>query len=535
MADPARVLTFAVMALQHARHETRPARSATLEDALRDPAVYPDCEAVEFHETHGSWVFVAGERALKVKKPVVLPFLDYGTRERRGAMCREEVRVNRRLAPDVYLGTVGVVRRADGSVAIDPDDEAFDAEPGVLMRRFDERDTLAARLETGRATPMQLRAVGARLAAFHAEHCCPEQAGAALASLRDAIRTTLDDLEDAGDVLADAPATVTRLRGTMEALLHARRAELMDRGRRGLVADGHGDLRAEHVLLTDPVQVVDAVEFDPALRLADVACDLGFLVMDLEGRGVPDLAAALVAGYREGGGDPGDDALLAMMGCYRALVRAKVDVVRARQGESRSARAARGRLAQAVGLAWRARGAQLLAVCGPPATGKSTLAHAICEESDMVRVSSDRIRKARAGVAPGERAPASAYTRSATLATYRAVGEHAAAALATGRGAVIDATLGDAEARDALRDGLGRAAKRLRVVECRATLSEAVRRAAQREAGESDATPEIAAALGAAWDPPDEVPAERHLVVRADRATAAVLGDVWAWLDRSQR
>ncbi|MDP9346615.1 MAG: hypothetical protein M3P44_13030, partial [Actinomycetota bacterium] len=130
------------MSVKYAAGDGRAARPAPVPDALRDPSVYDCDEPVECHETHGSWVFVAGDRALKVKKPVVLPFLDYGTRERRGAMCREEVRINRRLAPDVYLGTVGVVRRADGTVVLDADDDCFEAiEPAVLMRRFDERDT----------------------------------------------------------------------------------------------------------------------------------------------------------------------------------------------------------------------------------------------------------------------------------------------------------------------------------------------------------------------------------------------------------
>ncbi|MEP6953019.1 MAG: AAA family ATPase, partial [Solirubrobacteraceae bacterium] len=458
---------------------------------------------------------------------------------RRGAMCREEVCVNRRLAPDLYLGTVGVLRLADGSAALDADDEDFDVvEPAVLMRRFDERDTLAARVAAQRATPAQLRDVGARLAAFHAEEACAEQTEAAFDALRSAIRATLDDLEAAGAAVAAAPGVATALRGTLEAVLRARRAELLERGRRGLVVDGHGDLRAEHVLLTDPVQVVDAVEFDPALRLGDVACDLGFLVMDLEGRGAGDLAEALVAGYRDAGGDPGDDALLAAMACYRALVRARVDVVRAGQGDPGAAAAAAARLEQAVRFAWRARGPQLLAVCGAPAIGKSTLARALCAQSDMVRISSDRVRKTRAGLPPDAPVPATAYAPDETLAVYRELGEHAAAAMATGRGAVIDATLGDPGAREALRSGLGRAASALRYVECCVPAPEARRRAAAREHGsdgESDASADTAARLAASWSALDETPADRHLIVRSDRPVAKVTADVSAWLDRALR
>jgi aminoglycoside phosphotransferase family enzyme len=293
--------------------------SAVADAVARDQ----DGRAVECHETHGSWVFVAGDRALKVKKPVVLPFLDDGTLERRRAMCREEVRVNRRLAPALYRGTVSVVARGS-ELFVDPDDEASGAvEVAVDMRRYDERDTLAERLRIGAATPAQLRAVGALLAGFHAAEPGPHDAARAFAALRAAVRTTLDDLRGDGAPGEMGDGRLWQLRGGMEAALAARRTELLERGRRGLVVDGHGDLRAEHVLLTEPIQIVDAVEFDPGLRIADVSCDLGFLVMDLEGAGGDVPATALVEGYREAGGDAGDRALLASMARYRALVRAR--------------------------------------------------------------------------------------------------------------------------------------------------------------------------------------------------------------------
>jgi uncharacterized protein len=502
----------------------------TVLSALAAPEVYPGAPtSVECHDTHGSWVFVAGEHALKVKKPVVLPFMDYGTLERRRAMCREEVRLNRRLAPGLYLGTVGIVPREDGGVSLESDDDAPGViEVGVLMRRYEERDTLAARWSAGTATAEQLRRVGARIATFHAFAPRADQANAALVGLRQAVRTTVDDLE-AQTRGALEVARLRVLRARLEAALTVRRDDLLARGERGLVVDGHGDLRAEHVLLTDPLQIVDAVEFDPGLRIADVACDLGFLVMDLEGLGASELAHALVDGYREAGGDPGDDALLGLMACYRALVRAKIDLVRGDRTR------ARDRLAQATMLGWHARGPLLLVVCGPPATGKSTLASALCEQSGMAHVSSDVVRKARLGLDRTDRAPESAYTRQASLGTYRALGEHAAAALAIGRGAVIDATMGDEAARAALRDGLGRAAGRLRFIECQAPQAEVQRRARARETDpsrESDATATLAARLSAQWQPLDEVPAGDHLVLRTDRSVDDAVLDLTVWLDR---
>lgn len=192
------------------------------------------------------------------------------------------------------------------------------------------------------------------------------------------------------------------------------------------------------------------------------------------------------------------------------------------------------RLQQAVELGWRARGPQLIAVCGAPASGKSTLARELCAQSGMDHISSDVVRKALAGLAPNERAPAAAYGREATLSTYRELGRHAAAALTAGRGAVIDATFGEPAARDALRDGLGPAAVNLRYVECRVPAAEAAARARARELDpgrESDATAEVAARLAAAWTALDEVTGDRHLALRADRAPRDVVRDVAAWLD----
>ena len=376
------------MALCVGRHTVLP---------MGSPSASPDVpQTIETHETHGSWVFVGDEHALKVKRPVKLAFLDYGTLERRRAMCREEVRLNRRLAPELYLGTVGIVPNEKGGLALVGDDEAPGVvEVGVLMRRYDESDTLAARCAAGTARETELRAVGSRLAAFHAGADRPDHAEAALAALRQAIRSTLDDLEDAFGI-----ARVTTLRCRLDAALTARREQLLARGRRGLVVDGHGDLRAGHVLLTESVQIVDALEFDPALRIADVACDLGFLVMDLEGPGAPRLAAALVAGYRDAGGDPGDDALLALMACYRALVRAKVDVLRgeaARAGGAVALRSGhRARLA-------RPRSAACSRSAGRRRAASRRLRAHLSEESGMLHVSSDVVRKARVGLTPTER------------------------------------------------------------------------------------------------------------------------------------
>jgi aminoglycoside phosphotransferase family enzyme/predicted kinase len=507
--------------------------------AMTDPRTYGDRPArVDVAETHCSWVFLAGERAYKMKKPVVLPFLDYGTPARRHDLCREEVVLNRRLAPTLYLGTVALVRRGE-RFALVPDSAATideRIETAVEMRRFAEDDTLAAHVLARTATARDVERIGGVLARFHAAAAQPPDGGAATEALVAAMHTTAHDLAVAPAGLV-GPRRVAALRRLLDAVMSARGAELAARTAGGLVRDGHGDLRAEHVLLTDPPQIVDCLEFDPALRIADVAVDLAFLVMDLEALGAPRLARRLIDGYRSAGGDPGDDALLAAFACFRALVRAKVAAVRAGQS---GAGAARGTgevltlMALAERLAWRTRGPLVLVCCGPAASGKSTLAERLAAQSGVPHLSSDLVRKRLAGVPPTVRAPESAYAPAHTAATYRRLGELSADALAEHGGAIVDATFHDAASRRTFRRALGRRDAPLLFVECRAPESVLEARAVargHRPGHVSDATVAVVRRQVAGWAPLDEVPRGHHLVVRTDRPAETVADTVLAWLD----
>jgi aminoglycoside phosphotransferase family enzyme len=221
--------------------------------------------------------------------------------------------------------------------------------------------------------------VGQLLAGFYFVARRPRNAGAAHRALEAAMQTTLDDL-GASRVDLIAPARIAALRRFLSAFMRGREPQMARRAARGLVCDGHGDLRAEYVILGDAPQIVDCIEFDPGLRIADVAVDLAFLVMDLEALGAPRLGDVIVEAYRRSGGDPGDDALLAALACFRALVRAKVAIVRvALEGPGADAAAAEVQrlVALAERLAWRARGRLVIVCCGPAASGKSTLAHTL--------------------------------------------------------------------------------------------------------------------------------------------------------------
>jgi aminoglycoside phosphotransferase family enzyme/predicted kinase len=506
--------------------------------SLARPELYPGPVAsVVVHETHISWVFLAGDRAYKLKKPLVLPFVDYGTAERRRAMCREEVRLNRRLAPDLYLGVRSVVARERG-FALAREDAPGAVDYLVEMRRYDERHTLAAILGRGELMREQVVALARTLAEFH-ERARPVTAEGFTPLLLERRMT-----ENFHELLA-----IVDQRGEVERVLALERfahafvvghAQTIDaRARRGYVREGHGDLRAEHVILDAGVEVVDCVEFDPALRELDVADDLAFLVMDLHAHGGERYAPALVGAYREAGGDPGDDRLIAFYAASRALVRAKVALLRAiQQPAASAARAhdsarARDLLTLAERFAWRARLPLVVVVCGPPASGKSTLAQALASLSQIPHLNSDVTRKRLAGIEPEQRAGQEVYAEAFNRATYLELGRRAAAEVQGHGGALVDATFRHRRDRDAFAQAFAGAAPLL-FVECQAPAEVLARRAGRRdrERGHvSDASADVVARERQAWEPLEEVPAEAHLVIRADRPVERQLADLIALLD----
>ena len=321
-----------------------------------------------------------------------------------------------------------------------------------------------------------------------------------------------------------------------EGFFAARRGGLEARASTGRVRDGHGDLRAEHVLLEHGVEVVDCLEFDPALRVADVGCDLAFLIMDLEALGSPVAARAVLAGYRDAGGDPGDDALLAFFAVYRALVRAKVSLVRSTQSADRPRLIdyARARLSLAERFAWRARQPGLVIFAGLSATGKTRLATALASRSDLSQLNSDTVRKRLLGVAPAARASAAAYADSFSRRTYDELGRLARRELERAGSVIVDATFRRTADREAFLEALGGLPADSVVIDCRAPLSIRLEQAHRRlgESGSvSDADADVVRRQAMEGELADAVPAERQIVLRTDRPPGQVLDDLAALLD----
>ena len=505
-----------------------------LPDALLDPAAYRQPPAsVELRETHISWVFLTERTAYKVKKPVHLPFVDYSTLERRRTCCHTELELNRRFSPGRYREVVALVPRGHDGLAVASERDPRAVEYAVVMDRYDDSVTLNAQLADGRATEADLVAVGAAIAGFHAAS---------------GVETDVDSGGLAA-VLDETLATLRRVGAPMGRLAELARfcgsalagfePELDHRAKAGRVRDGHGDLRAEHILLGADIQAVDGVEFDRALRVADVGYDLAFLIMDVA-RHDDDLARALLRGYRSAGGDPGSDELLAFMCAVRALVRAKVDFLRAAQldgaaADDRSARA-HELLDVAERFAWRARLPRVICVTGLAASGKSTLAEALATAAGRTVLSSDRIRKLRAGLDPYTRAAARAYRDGESRAVYAELGERAAAAVHRDGSVVVDATFRRATDADAFA-AASQAATAAAWLVCEAPPAVLLERARIRaqDASVSDAGPAIVARERAVFRGPFLAPGPPLARLDTTRPTAALLADLAGVLDARLR
>jgi hypothetical protein len=502
---------------------------------MSEPSFYPSRpRQVRVRETHVSIVFLAGDRAYKLKKPVRMPFLDYSTLERRRHFCDEEVRLNRRFSHDVYLGTAGIAACGDGFALTAPDDPVA-LEYAVVMRRFADESTLESMVERGAAGEGTADTVATAIAEAHAAAPVAPPDSWTPAYIEARLDENFDTMRPDVGVLVDR-FTYDAVRRFSYAFLGAHRSLLGERIREGMVRDVHGDLRADHVLIEDGrVSFVDCVEFDAGLRRSDVAADLAFLTMDLERLGARRLADAVTRGYATRTGESGLGRLLPFYGCYRAWVRAKATALRLRDvpaadpGRRTLEERAQGLVVLALRLAWRARLPLVVVLCGVAGSGKSTLAAELARYSGLSHLSSDRVRKELAGIPPERRGGQELYGPEVTARTYRQLAARARAAVAGAGGAVVDATFHRAAQRAELRD-LG---ARVLWAECRAPEQVIRERTAARERGPeraSDATWPVARAQLAAWEPLDDVPPPDRLSVRTDRPVTASLAEMEAFV-----
>jgi len=446
----------------------------------------------EARETHSAVVFLVGDRAYKLKKPVDLGFLDFSSRDKRLAVLRRELELNRRLAPDVYLG-VSDVADVDGSVL----------DHLLVMRRMPDQRRLAHLVRSGSEVTDELREIAHFVAAFHSR--CARSAAIAVSGGRDALLSRWQsNFEEAGPFVGTRldKAKYDEVRTLATRYLRGRGDLFADRVGRSAVVDGHGDLLAEDIFcLPDGPRILDCIEFDDSLRHLDRLDDVACLAMDLERLGSSEAAQTLMGVYLELSGDNAPTSLVHHYIAYRAFMRAKVACLpRGRDAVSAGDPARLLDLAHGHLNEGRVR---LVLVGGPPGTGKSTVASALADALGCAVLSSDRIRKELAGV-PAETDLRAGYgegiyTQEWSERTYGELRRRAEKLLSMGESVVMDATWANERQRaqaTALADGT---ASDLTQFRCQLPPELAEARIAERRSV-SDADPAIAAAVRSRFD-----------------------------------
>lgn len=450
-------------------------------------------------ETHLSWLVMLGDRVFKAKKPVRTEFVDLTTRAARQYVLEQEVRLNRRLAPDVYLGVATLA----GVAGLD--------EPVCVMRRMPDDRRLAVLAAAGEPLDDVVRQIAALLAGLHGRTAVVDGHRTAAAALGDWRANSAELAVHGAGVL---PAgQVERVQALAEHYLGGREPLFAQRARDGRVRDGHGDLLADDVFcLPDGPRVLDCLEFDDRLRGGDVLADMAFLAMDLERLGRPELGRALLVEHRRLLADDWPDSLGEHWIAYRAQVRAKVACLRAEQEGPGAGELARLHLDLAERHLGRAQ-LRIVLVGGSPGTGKSTVAQALAALTGWPVLRSDVLRAELVGRAPGERpaAPASGAMDTGDHApevTGRVLAEllrQTDELVGSGRSVVLDATWSSVAWREevqrlAVRTGC--ALVSVRAVLPDAVADERVRRRTLVGRDASDATVDTARVLRqrfAAW------------------------------------
>ncbi len=477
---------------------------------------------VDVHETHTGVVVLAGDRVFKAKKPLLTDFLDFRTADQRERACRREVELNSRLSPDSYLGVAHLTDPTGGP-----------AEPIIVMRRYRDDDRLASMVTRGPDESVRgvLDSIAAVLARFHerAERSpvinAQGEAGAVERRWRDNL-TELNRYADSSDVSAEA---VTRIRRLAGEFISGREPLFAHRIEQGLIVDGHGDLLADDIFWVngEPV-LLDCLEFDDELRYVDCVDDAAFLAMDLEFLGRKDLGDHFLERYAAHSAHAAPSALQDFYIAYRAVVRAKVDCVRLRQGKSQAAEDAARHLAIAVGHL-RDGGVRLVLVGGNPGTGKSTLAHALAENTGAQVISTDNVRRELrdAGIITGDSGvlDQGLYSPDNVATVYEVALGRAGRLLIDGQSVILDGTWRDPHMRAHAHRVASETHSAMVELMCSATVDSAAGRITARQPGSSEVTPEIAAAMAArhsGWDT-----AHRIDTSRASEDSVRAAHEVW--------
>lgn len=414
-------------------------------EALRRPDAYPHpITTVEIVETHISWILLTGEFAYKIKKPVDLGFVDFSSADKRHRYCLEELRLNRRTAPQLYLDVVPITGTPE-KPRLFGQGTPFDY--AVKMKQFDRSMELDRLVEKGSLDPDAVSRFGTTLADFH-DRANVAQIDTTFGTTDTIARHALENFIQSAPCVrqsADRDA-LNQLETACREAIDRFDSEFIERKRSGRVRECHGDMHLANMVLLDGVVVpFDCLEFNPDLRWVDVISELAFTLMDFFYRGYPELAFRLLNHYLEASGDYEGIVVLRFYLCYRAMVRAKVACLRERQhAESDDTQEFFGYLALARRFLKIQPAPFLIITHGFSGSGKSTYARVLSETLGAIVIRSDVVRKRLQGLAPTQKSDSALdgglYDASITEATYERLLDLSDKILRSGYSVCVDAT-----------------------------------------------------------------------------------------------
>lgn len=475
-----------------ANHQMEP---PLIRKLLADPACYDHAVAqVQLIETHISWVLLTGEYAYKIKKPVNLGFLDFSTLVMRQRACTDEVRLNQRLAAETYLGVVAITGNADAP-QVNGQEEAI--EYAVKMRQFPLDAALDHMDERGELGAVQIDQLAARLAQFHVGECARALAGSPWGEPDAIAQPVAENFQLLASRLKE-PAESQRLAALHDwcSAEHARLTPLMrERKRNGWIRECHGDLHLGNIAwVNEQVLIFDCIEFSATLRWIDVISEVAFCFMDLLHRQHRNLAMRFLNAWLEASGDYDGVPLLHYYAVYRAMVRAKVAMLRAGQVDGSDAGASRAEVSACLQLAENLSQnmpAQLWITHGLSGSGKTTLTQLLLQDHGMIRLRSDVERKRLAGLDALAHSGGEAgglYTQEASRRTYEHLARLAEKLLDAGWAVIVDAACLARWQRDLLRDIAQRRGAGFRILDIQADLAKLRERITLRTALGEDAS-----------------------------------------------
>lgn len=476
--------------------------SNRIHEYLLAPSAYPDKPTqIEVKETHISWVYLTDRHAYKQKKPVAFEFLDFSTLDRRKHFCEQEVMLNRRFSPEVYLGVVPVSCDSTGEYRLAPGKDVV--EWLVKMRRLDETSTLENLIVSNQLTEQRVEQLSKCLTGFYST-----QAPAMAVSDEFLARLRHHVLANCNDLMISLTGAEDSIQFSTNAQLRYLTLEsdyFVQRVADGRVVDGHGDLRPDHIYFqwARPL-IIDCIEFNSEYRINDVVDELAFLSMECDRLGNHEVGRALLASYLRSGNDDPRPALSTFYKSYRACVRSKVAALRAAQSvgkeKTRPLQRSRGYLELAMRYAVDLGSKLVIMVGGLSGTGKSTLAAALQEPLSANMLQTDVVRK---DIFAQDSANGK-YTRKGRKRVYDVMIGQMKDALSRSPTLILDGTFSSAEIRNAVCDQATKLGAKVLQIQCECPVKEARRRAVQRlgkSNSDSEATPDLLAAQRKDYEP----------------------------------